>query len=179
MAKKNPNGNGNGKGDKSQSLKDWPEVDQALRRMGEIEIALLDIEGAMNLQISKVKEEAVNQASALKAEYKALEKKITSFCGGRKEEFAKNRTKTLNFGTVAYRVVKKISIASMESCIAALKALGLDSCIKKTEKINKEAMEALDDNTLVKCGAERKTTDTLKIEPNLEKLRTPVEEPFV
>lgn len=174
MAKKET-GNGDGKGNgKGQLLQDWPEVDRVLRRMGEIKIALLDIEGAMNLQISKAKTEAVDEATPLEAEYKSLEKKITKFCGGRKEEFAKNRTKTMDFGTVAYRIAKKISIASKDSCLAALKVLGLDNCINKKETINKEAMESLDDATLVKCGAERKTSDVLKIEPNLTKLRTPV-----
>jgi phage host-nuclease inhibitor protein Gam len=171
MAKKNGN-NGT-----PQALQNWQEVDQSLKRLGEITISLDQIEGEMNLRINEVKTSAVTKAQLIKTEAKAIEKKISLFCEDNKAEFAKSRSKTFDFGTIAYRVTKQIKIISEPACIKALKTLGLLKCLSIKEKVNKEAMEALDDNTLAKLGVERKVTDSLKIEPNLDKLRVPVATP--
>lgn len=152
---------------KETSIKGWDEVDSALRRMGEIDIALAKIEGDMTLRVNQIKAEADAKAEGLKA----LEEDITLFAEERKEEFAKNRTRELTFGIVAFRVTRKIVIKSKAACLAALHALGLDSYIRKVEEPDKEAMEGLDDATLVKVGASRKVADSIKIEPSMEKIK--------
>jgi phage host-nuclease inhibitor protein Gam len=154
-----------------QELPDWEAVDQALRRMGEIDIAIQKLEGEMTLRINEIRELYDNKAAGLKAERAALEKAVIGFCDTRKHEFARTRSRELTFGVVAYRVTRKIHIKSKAACVAALKALGLTSYLRIIEEPDKEALETLDDAVLVKVGASRKIEDKLRIEPNLERLR--------
>ncbi len=149
----------------------WEEVDQALRRMGEIDIRLTKIEGDMTLKINEIRAEYDTKAEGLKAERKAIEEQITLFAEAHKEEFAKNRSKDLTFGVVAFRIVHKVVVRSKAACLAALKALGLVQYIRTIEEPDKEAMSGLDAGTLAKVGATLKTEDKLRIEPNIERIK--------
>jgi phage host-nuclease inhibitor protein Gam len=154
-----------------QILSSWDEVDQKLRRMGEIDIATERIEGEMTLRINEIRAYYEEEAEILKAERQALEDAINVFADDHKEEFTKTRSKDLTFGFVAYRIVKKIVIRSNEACVAALRALKLDQYIRIVEEPNKEAMADLDDNQLAKVGAKRKVDDKFRIEPNIERIK--------
>jgi phage host-nuclease inhibitor protein Gam len=152
-------------------LADWIEVDQKLRRMGEIDISLEKIEGDMTLQINEIREQYEEEIETRKAERQNLEEGITSFAEDHKEEFAKTRSKDLTFGLIAYRVVKSIYIRSKEATVAAMKALKLGQYIRVVEEPNKESMADLDDNQLAKVGAKRKVEDKFRIEPNIERIK--------
>jgi len=153
-----------------KEYRDWQDVDNALRRMGEIDIKLGDLEGKMTLKINEIREEFDTKAEGLKAERKKLEAEITAFVEIRKDEFLKTRSRELTFGVVAYRLVTKVVIRSKAACIAALKALNLAAYIRYTEEPDKEALSGLDVGTLAKVGASLKTEDKLRIEPKLEKI---------
>lgn len=148
----------------------WDDVDQGLRRMGEIDIKLARLEGEMTLKLNEIRADYDLKAEGLKAERKGIEDQITLFADARKEEFAKTRSKELTFGTVAYRIVHKISIRSKAATVAALEALGLESYLRIIKEPDKEAMTGLDAGTLVKAGATLKTDDKIRIEPNLERI---------
>ena len=154
-----------------QILSSWEEVDQKLRRMGEIDIATEKIEGDMTLRINEIRANYEKEVEFLRAERQALEDAINAFADDHKEEFAKTRSKELMFGFVAYRIVKKIVIRSNDACVAALRALRLDQYIRTIYEPNKEAMADLDDNQLAKVGAKRKIDDKFRIEPNLERTK--------
>ena len=156
---------------KETTLTSWEAVDGALRRMGEVDIALSKIEGDMTLRINEIKSVAEVKAEGLKAERKALEKDITLFAGGRKGEFAKNRNKELAFGEVAFRVTTKIAITSVKACVSAMEALGFHNYLRVEKKPDKELMLDLDDQTLARVGATRKVTDKIRIVPNMEKVK--------
>ena len=72
-----------------KEYRDWQDVDNALRRMGEIDIKLSDLEGKMTLKINEIREEFDTKAEGLKAERKKLEAEITAFVEIRKDEFLK------------------------------------------------------------------------------------------
>jgi phage host-nuclease inhibitor protein Gam len=152
-------------------LADWIEVDQRIRRMGEIDIAIEKIEGDMTLKINEIRDQYEEKAEILKAERQILEDSITTFGEDHKEEFAKVRSKDLTFGLVAYRVVRSIYIRSKDATVAALRALKLDQYVRIIEEPNKEAMEDLDDKILAKVGAKRKVEDKFRIEPNIERIK--------
>lgn len=149
---------------------DWNDVDQGLRRMGEIDIRLTRLEGEMTIKINAIRAEYDAKAEGLKAERKTIEDQIGLFADARKEEFAKVRSKELTFGTVAYRIIHKVLIRNKAATIAALEALGLDSYLRIIKEPDKEAMTGLDAGTLAKVGASLKTDDKLRIEPNLERI---------
>lgn len=152
-------------------MEDWEQVDAALRRIGEIDIAIEKIQGDMTLKINEIKAQAEAKAEGLKKERKNLEKAISQFCEEHKEEFAKKRSRELTFGVVAYKVTKRIVIRSIKACVAAMEALGLEQYLRVEKKPDKELMMNLDDQTLAKIGATRKIEDKLRIEPAIEKIR--------
>jgi len=156
---------------KVSSLKSWDEVNEGVRRMGEIDIQVAKLEGEMTLKINDIRANYDARAEGLKAERKRLEEDIEVFCEARKEEFLKDRTRHLTFGDVSYRLVKKIIIRSKEACTAALEALNLLPYLRVIKEPNKEAMAELDAATLAKVGAKLDVKDRLRIEPNLEKIK--------
>ncbi len=163
--KKN-NGNGN-----LLECYSWEDIDSSLRRMGEIDIAVEKIQGDMTLKINEVKEMAALKSEGLKKERKTLEEAITAFCEARKEEFAKKRSKELTFGVIAYKVTTKIVIRAKKACVAAMEALGLQQYLRIEKNPDKDLMLNLDEQTLVKVGATKKTEDSLRIEPAIEKIK--------
>jgi len=152
-------------------LKNWEDVDNAVRRIGEIDIEIGKIEGEMTLKINEIKEAGNIKADGLRNERKKLEKNVEFFAINCKDEFLKTRSRVLSFGKVAYRVTSKIVVKSKQACVSALKALGLEKYVRIVEEPNKELMENMDDNMLVKVGAQRKVEDKLRIEPDIEKIR--------
>jgi len=154
-----------------QILSSWDEVDQKLRRMGEIDIAVLKLEGDMTLRINEIRAEYETKAEGLKYERLIIEGGIAAFVDEHKDEFAKTRSKELTFGVIAFRVVKKIVIRSIKATIAAMHALNLEQYIRIIEEPDKDLMVDLDDNTLSKVGAVRKVDDRLRIEPNIERIK--------
>jgi phage host-nuclease inhibitor protein Gam len=149
---------------------DWGDVNEAVRRFGEIDIAIGRLEGELTLKTNDLKSEYEGKAQALALERKGIEEAVEGFCEEHKEEFAKKRSRELVFGTVAYKVATKIVIKTVKSCISAMEALGLDSYMKIKKTPDKEKMLGLDDQTLAKIGARKSTQDKLRIEPNMERI---------
>ena len=160
---------------KPSEYKDWETVDLALKRLGEIDISLERINGNMTLQINEIKSKAADTAAPLVAERKAIEKEIAAFAKEHKDAFAKTRSRELTFGTIAFRVVKRLVIPSKKAVLAAMKALNLNAYIRVKEEPDKEAMMGLDEATLARIGVTRKIEDKLRIEPNLEKVKETID----
>jgi len=161
----------------SKQVENWEDADQAIRRMGEIIIALEEASGKLTLKVNKLKENAKQGAAGLESERKYLEEQITHFCESQKAEFAKKRSKTLNFGLIGFRVTTSVSIprdkGKLADLIAALKHLRLESCINMEEKINRDQISALDELSIAKLGLKKAVKDSFRIQPNLEKIQEP------
>lgn len=162
------------------NVDNWDEVDSALKRMGEIDIALEEIKGDATLQINKIKDEAKKSAAPLESERKHIEKVIKLFAENRKDEFSKKRSRELNFGTVGYRLVKSVSIPrdkeKVSALLKSLKSYGLSTCIKFEEKPDKDKISELADDTIVKLGLKRTVKDNFRINPRLEKIQSTEDE---
>ena len=158
-----------------QEIKNWNDVDVALKQLASLEVKRNEIEGEMNEKINAVKEEAKSRVAPILEQIKHLTKLIELFAASRKDEFAKKRTKELTFGKVGFRLVTSVSIprdkAKVEALLKSLKAYGLSDCITFIEKPDKEKLKELDDTTLVKLGLEKKVKDSFRIEPYLEKVK--------
>jgi phage host-nuclease inhibitor protein Gam len=100
----------------------------------------------------------------------ALEMQLQAFCEGHKNEF-KGKSRTLNFGTVSFRQSTKIVIRGVQSCIEALKSLGLTDFIRTKEAPDKDKMKDLDDATLSQVGAKRQPEDVFGYEVDRERVR--------
>lgn len=155
-------------------IKNWDDVDNTLKRLGEIEIIAAKISGDATLEINAIKEKAKKEAEGLESEKKHLEKMVTLFCDSNKADFAKKRSKEFNFGTVGFRTVKNVSIPRDKTKTAALlkslKAFGLSDCIAYEEKADKDKINELADETIVKLGLKRTVKDSFRIVPAIEKI---------
>lgn len=156
---------------KESKFNNWEDVNLAVRRMGEIDIQVNNLQGKMTLKVNEIKSAYDSKSQGLLAERKEIEKDISLFTDNCKDEFAKTRHKDLTFGKIAYKVTSKLVIRSIDACLAALKALEMNSYIRIKEEPDKDALASLDQLTLAKLGASIKVEDKLRIEPNLETLK--------
>ena len=153
-------------------LGSWDEVDGAIRRMGEIDITMERISGEATMKINEIKEDAKVRTSGLAAERKGLEKAVEAFCETNKSEFSKKRSKVLNFGSIGYRIVSKVTVPRDKSKVAALikalKAFSLFECIRTEEKPDRDRIAELDDATIAKLGLQRSVKDSFRVQPDME-----------
>lgn len=141
-----------------------------IERMGrlDMEIAALELDAASELYdiINRYKD----RVGRLKSERAAMEESVKGFCEERKAEFAKKRSRQLNFGRIAFRVSEKLRVPKGKEpvVVATLRALGLSECIHVKETLDLNAMKKLDDSELARCGVIREKSDHFRIEPNLD-----------
>lgn len=157
------------------TLQTWDEVNEAMRRLGELSIEKQKAEGEATIQINEIKAHAEAVANVIQEEIKKIEKDIERYAKENKEAFAKTRNKKLNFGRISFKATKSVSCPFTESAIKILKQFGLDNCIRTKEELDKEAIKELDKNTqvvsiLTKAGITIKTADKITIEPDYIKL---------
>jgi len=159
----------------NQRVENWEDADVAIKRMGEIEINLSEINGELTLAVNELKDSAKQSAAGLESERKYLERQITHYCEQQKAEFAKKRSRKLNFGAIGFRITTSVPVprdkAKLADLIGALKRLRLETCIKTEEKIDREQISTLEDGTIAKLGLNKNVKDSFRIQPNLEKIQ--------
>ena len=155
---------------KESTLKSWDEADEKIKRLGGLQIEKTRLEGELQTKVNELKAEYTAKAGLLAAEAKEIEKDITRFCEQHKDEFLKTRNKKLNFGTVSYRLVERVSYTNAESVIKAIKHLNLDHVLRIKEEIDKDEIKTLDANILTKIGVSIVKEDKISIDPDMVKL---------
>lgn len=153
------------------ALQTWEDVDAALREIGTIDRDLGRLEAAQNAAIDRVKADTKAKAKPMQDRKAALELAMKEFCEAHRVEFAKAKTKTLTFGSVGFRLSTRVLIKRVGDTLQALKDLGLTHCIRTREEPDKEALKALDTETLASVGAVLKTEDAFGYEINVERLQ--------
>nr|DAT72033.1 MAG TPA: hypothetical protein [Caudoviricetes sp.] len=157
-------------------IKTFTDVDSALKRICELEVALADINGEITLKCNEIKDAHKAQVEKLDNEKKYIESQITAFCEENKAEFAEKRSKEFTFGKIGYKLSKSVSLPrikeKVEKLIKALKSYKLEECITYEETINKDAIVELGDAELVKLGLKRVVKDNFRIETKIENLQS-------
>jgi phage host-nuclease inhibitor protein Gam len=145
----------------------WDEVDNALRRIGELDRSLGMIEASVNEAVDAIKAQSKEEAAPLSAEKAGLEAAMKEFCEANRSDFAKVKTREMTFGSVGFRLSSRIVIKRVADTLQALKDFGLTHCIRVKEEADKEAMKTLDSETLVNVGAALKTENAFGYEVKL------------
>ncbi len=140
-------------------FRNWDEVNQALKEVGDIDRTVTRIEADMNRRINDIKAEAERDAADLLSRRKILETNIQEFTESYSDEFKVTKSKKFMYGSVGFRKVNSIAIRNIKAVIEALKQNKMTDCISISEKINKEELEKYDDVSLSKIGAKRKVED--------------------
>lgn len=158
---------------KGMELKNWDDVDMALRLKGECELGLDTIEADMNMRINDIKQESEKLAKPLKEKIKLLEGQIKEYAEENKTDI-EGRTKNLTFGKVGFRLSSSVAVPTkkMSKIIDNLRKFGMENCIKITETVNKEILETYSDKDIAKVGAARKVEDKFWCEADKEKIRS-------
>lgn len=152
------------------ALKTWDEVELNLKEIGEIDLALQTVEGAMNQKISDIKLEADLAAKPLQDRKEKLAHEIKDFVETHRHEID-GKSRRLNFGQVGFRQSTSIIISKVTAVIEALKARNMHDCINIKETINKDVLRTYPDETIAAVGARKKVEDVFWLEPDYEKLR--------
>lgn len=148
-------------------LESWEEVDGHLEHLCEVERQIAELESQAGEQVDRIKRDLAERTEPLLATKKKLEMEVEQYLVANKGEFAKARSKELNFGVVGFRLSSKIVYAAkakVGTVLELLKAAGLKSCIIAKEQPDKKALAKLDDETLGKVACKRVTEDTPWIE---------------
>lgn len=156
------------------SLHSWEDVNDALRRIAEAQIALGEIQSDMQKQILGAQKVAEEQSKPLNDNVAKLEREIKSFVTDHRDEMGKTKSVVLTFGEVGFRLSTSVSLPrakeKLEEIIRRLKSRQMTDCIVVEEKISKEALKKYGEDTVNAVGATWKQSDVFGYEVNIAKL---------
>lgn len=156
------------------TLKTWEDVNDALRQIAEAQIALGDIESAMQKQIVGAKKAAEEQSKPYNDRVSKLEREIKDFVEDHRADLGKAKSKLLTFGEVGFRLSTAVSLPKakekLEEIIRRLKARKMTDCIVVEEKVSKEALKKYGEDTVNAVGATWKQKDVFGYDVFLDKL---------
>ena len=141
-------------------LTDWAAVDSALRDIRECQHALTELGVDRDRRIDAVKDEYSKMALPLQNRIKKLEGDVKDYADAHRAEMT-GKSRTLNFGTVGYRISSKLVLpaAKAAEAIAALKALGRKEFVKTTETLDRAALSRQPAEFLEPIGAYIRQSD--------------------
>jgi len=147
-------------------------LDQAnlvLKEIGLLEKELESIDGDAHKQIAEIKEAAAKAGQVIRrriADDSALLGAYAEY--NRADLFKDKKSVQLSFGSFGYR--KSTSISVKKTTLELLKKLNLTKYIRIKEEADKDAMAALDDETLAQVDAVRKVKDDFFCEADKEEV---------
>ncbi len=129
---------------RAPQFKDWTEVDEALREIGEAEIALEELDAELTRKINEAKDALAPRTQSAHLRIKELAGLIEDFVEAHRDDFDGKKTRTMNFGEVGLRQSTTIGLPTdkdeYDEVIRRLRARKMDGCIVVTEKIDKEVL---------------------------------------
>ena len=142
------------------ALTDWAAVDSALRDIRECQHALTELSVDRDRRIDAVKDEYSKMALPLQNRIKKLEGEVKVYVDAHRAEMT-GKSRTLNFGTVGYRISSKLVLPATKAAeaIAALKALGHKEFVKTTEALDRAALSRQPAEFLEQIGAYIRQSD--------------------
>lgn len=132
----------------------WAEVDEALRRLGQLSRRLERAEAELAERVARLKEISQERLGPLETERAELERRVEEFTRARRAELT-GRSLELTHGRVGFRTATRISLPDPEEALARLKRLGLAGCVRVKESVDLAALRRLPPATLAEVGAER------------------------
>jgi len=158
-------------------LKDWNEVNDALREIGMIERQVAFAEARMNERIDALKSKYDGEAAPTQARKLRLEKDIEEFCIANKTDFERTRTKYFLFGEVSFRLVRTLKPQGRWTWARVLEHLknfgqrGADY-IRIAESVDRDSLRdlAIAGEDMTDLGVRLATTDQFGYKINTESL---------
>ena len=129
-------------------LRDWQQVDEALKTIADFQAAVAIAEGAMNAKIAAIKAEAEPEILTKKQRIARCEKDIQEFTEvhiGELEQQEGRRSKALTWGIVSMRrstALQTLKGITWSMVVAALKKAKAGKFLRIKEDVNKDAVKA-------------------------------------
>ncbi|SHJ59725.1 host-nuclease inhibitor Gam family protein [Desulfofundulus thermosubterraneus] len=156
--------------EKIRSLKDWVEVDDALKEIGRLTLEIEGLEARYNEKMMAMKEELAGLARPLMERREYLELLVKDFAERHREDMDGRKSKVLNFGRLGFRQSTKVILRNVKAILAALKAKGMTDCIIVKEEVSKDELKKYDPTVIESVGARLKVEDVFWYEVNRDKL---------
>ncbi|MDR1252807.1 MAG: host-nuclease inhibitor Gam family protein [Treponema sp.] len=151
---------------KIESLED---ANLTLKEIGLLERELETIDGGAHKRIAEIKTAAVKAGEPVRKRIADLSALLGAYAEyNRAELFRDKKTVQVSFGVFGYR--KSTAISVKKTTLGLLEKLGLDKYIRVKKEPDKEAMAALDDDTLTQADAVRKVKDDFFCEADKEEV---------
>lgn len=154
---------------KEEGLQSWNEVDQHLRRLGEIDNKICRLETDYNDKVTDLKAKVDEKVKPLVLEKEQLERQIKDYAETNRFDL-NGKTKVMTFGQLGFRQSTSIIVRKAAAVIKALKENGLTGCINIRESVNKDELRKQTDDVISAVGAVKKVEDVFWYEPDFEKL---------
>lgn len=152
-------------------LRDWPEVDEAIKRYGLLKLAWEEREAALHREVTRLKDEMAQEVAPVAAEMEVLERQVKEYVEAHRQDLEPAKSRALNFGTVGFRASTRLLLKSVAETLKALRAAGMTECIRVKEEPDKEALRDYPDEVLERVGVRRISADTFYFEPDMERIR--------
>lgn len=152
------------------TLRNWEQVDEALKAIAEAGNELEMLHSAMNLQVDALKKEFDEAARPYHEKMKQNELLVKEFTAASRAEM-EGKSKKLTFGTVGFRMSTKLGLPKdVAKVIANLRKYGMEKCITTKESVNKDVLKTYEEKDILKVGGKLQKEDTFYYE--LNKLET-------
>lgn len=155
-------------------ITDLDGANRTLAAIASVERQIRDIELNLNARIDAAKAEAGRLAAPLTAELKTLEAALRAYSEYHKPTlFASRRSIELLYGSFGFRQSTELKTkpkTTWAMVLEAIRGLGRDSAIRRTESCNREAMEAWTDQELEEVGVTRTLQDRFWYEAKREEV---------
>jgi len=135
-------------------INSWEEVDQALKKLGQLDFEIEQREARLTGIIQKAQERYKPAIEKISQETEALTQAIQEFATKHKTDFDGKQTKILNFGEVSFRLGKPSYefLKSEEEIADVLLRMGENKCVKIEMKIIKNSLKNIAESTLCRLG---------------------------
>lgn len=125
-------------------LETWEAVDQALKRVGQINRIIASVEADTQKTIDEAKEKAERRTADALAEKAVIEKNLEDFCSYYRDRFGDKKSRDLNFGVVGFRMASKLITLkgwNWKRVADKLSALKLRQYLIEKVSVDKEAIK--------------------------------------
>lgn len=165
------------KGSSQPVFSDLRAVDNALKRIGELDRETTEIETQKNSEIDKAKSTALTLSAPIVEEKKNLVLNLKDYCEFNKEQFLKQRSKKMNWGTVGFRLspsaLKTLARWTWDKVLAKLRESARRDFIAVKESVDKEAVRKakLNPEDLAILGMKMESKEEFWFEINQDELK--------
>ncbi len=151
-------------------ISDWKEADKLLRRVGDMQIKICQIQNEAIDDINEIKADLAKTIKPHQERIVQATRSLEAFAVNHTEDFEKQRSRKLNFGLLGWRKSTSISIKK-DTTLKLIKEVFTKAKRKPLiivkESVDKNALAKLTDEQLACIKARRKVKDDFFVEPNI------------